>query len=309
MNKKILIMFLLILILILLSILLLKQINSLKDMKETLDIQAEKLSSTQILDLKETSVTDSTMENVITSAVSAEDLRKKDIENRIEKYGKNENGIPVLMYHFFYDSSLGENGADNNCLDICKFEEQLNYLKENDFFFPTFEELSQYINNKIELPKNSVILTIDDGNPTFFVLAVPVIEKYQVPVTSFVITSSCDSNTINQYKSDYVHFESHSHNLHQAGQNGKGLLVNLSYEKAREDIKTSVDFLGSKEAFCYPFGHYNSTSKQVLKDIGYKVAFTTNGGKVQKGMDVLELPRVRILRDDSLSGFMAKVKS
>lgn len=222
---------------------------------------------------------------------------------------KNETGIPVLMYHFFYDSSLGEKGADNNCLDISKFEEQLNYLKENDFFFPTFEELLQYLNNKIELPKNSVILTIDDGNPTFFVLAVPVIEKYQVPVTSFVITNSCDSDTINQYQSDYVHFESHSHNLHQAGQNGKGLLVNLSYEKAREDIETSVDFLGSKEAFCYPFGHYNSTSKQVLKDIGYKVAFTTNGGKVQKGMDALELPRVRILRDDSLSGFMAKVKS
>lgn len=53
MNKKNLIMFLLILILILLSILLLKQINSLKDMKETLDIHAEKLSSTQILDTKE----------------------------------------------------------------------------------------------------------------------------------------------------------------------------------------------------------------------------------------------------------------
>lgn len=154
-----------------------------------------------------------------------------------------------------------------------------------------------------------MILTIDDGNPTFFVLAVPVIENYQVPVTSFVITSSCDSNTINQYESDYVHFESHSHNLHQARQNGKVLLVNLSYEKAREDIETSVDFLGSKEAFGYPFGHYNSTSKQVLKYIGYKVAFTTNGGKVQKGMDALELPRVRILMDDSLSGFMAKVKS
>lgn len=88
MTKKILIIFLLILILILLSILLLKQINSLKDMKETLDIQAEKLSSTQILDTKQTSVTDSTMKNVIPYAVSAEDLRKKDIEDRIEKYGK-----------------------------------------------------------------------------------------------------------------------------------------------------------------------------------------------------------------------------
>lgn len=59
--------------------------------------------------------------------------------------------------------------------------------------------------------------------------------------------------------------------------------------------------------FCYPFGHYNDTAKQVLKDIGYKVAFTTKGGRVKKGMDSLELPRVRILRDDSLTSFISKV--
>lgn len=106
---------------------------------------------------------------------------------------------------------------------------------------------------------------------------------------------------------NYIHFESHSHNLHQAGQNGKGLLVNLSYEKAYQDIEQSINILNSKKAFCYPFGHYNSTAKKVLKDIGYKVAFTTNGGRVKTGMDPLELPRVRILRDDSLSSFISKV--
>lgn len=88
MNKKISIIFLLILILILLSILILKQINSLKDIKETLDIQAEKLSSAKILDTKETSVTDSTMENVIPYAVSAEDLRKKILRIELKNMEK-----------------------------------------------------------------------------------------------------------------------------------------------------------------------------------------------------------------------------
>lgn len=222
---------------------------------------------------------------------------------------KTKIGIPVLMYHFFYDSSSGEKGADNNFLDISKFEQHLKYLKENDYFFPTFEELSNFINGEIELPKKSVILTIDDGNITFFTLAIPIIEKYEIPVTSFVITSVCDENTITQYKSNYINFESHSHNLHQAGKNGKGLLVNLSYEDAYNDIEKSINILDSKEAFCYPFGHYNTTSKQVLENIGYKVAFTTNGGKVKKGMDSFELPRVRILRDDSLSSFISKVNN
>lgn len=307
MKKKSFIMILIIIIFILLCIILFKQINRLISMKNALSIQAEKLSSNQNLDIKEISTTDTNIENNVSFSLSLEDVRKKDIQNRIEAYGKNEVGIPVLMYHFFYNSSSVEKGKDNNFLDIIKFEEQLKYLKENDFFFPTFEELSQFIDKKIELPKKSVILTIDDGNPTFFSLAVPIIEKYQIPVTSFVITNECDSNKIKQYQSDYVHFESHSNNLHQGGKNGKGLLVNISYEKAYEDIEKSAEILNAKEAFCYPFGHYNSTSKQVLKDIGYKVAFTTNGGKVKIGMDPFELPRVRVSKDDSLSGFIAKV--
>ena len=180
-------------------------------------------------------------------------------------------------------------------------------IKENDFFFPSFEELSEFIDNKIELPKRSVILTVDDGNITFFTLAAPLIEKYETPVTSFAITSKCD--LVQQYNLNYINFESHSHDLHRAGKNGKGLLVNLSYENAYKDIEQSINILNSKEAFCYPFGHYNNTAKQVLKDIGYKVAFTTKGGKVQKGMDPLELPRVRILKDDSLSSFISKVSN
>lgn len=243
------------------------------------------------------------------SQPSTTDTRNTEIQNRIEKYGKNEIGIPVLMYHFFYDSSAGGKGSDNNFLDISKFEEQLKYLKDNDFFFPTFTELSDFIVGKIDLPKKSVVLTIDDGNVTFFALAVPIIEKYEVPVTSFAITSNCDANTIVQYESNYVHFESHSHDLHQAGKNAKGLLVNISYEEAYADIEKSISIVNSKDAFCYPFGHYNDTAIQVLKDIGYKVAFTTKGGKVQMGMNPFELPRVRILRDDSISSFIAKVKN
>lgn len=268
-------------------------------------VQTERLSINQTSTIENASTTNSST----TQEIFIQDTRKKEIKDKIDEMGKNETGIPVLMYHFFYDSSLGEKGLDNNFLEISKFEEQLKYLKENKFFFPTFQELLDFINGRIELPKKSVILTIDDGNVSFFDLAVPIIKKYEIPVTSFVITSNCDLNTIQQYQSDYINFESHSHNLHQAGKNGKGLLVNITYEEAFNDIEKSIAIVNSNEAFCYPFGHYNNTAEQVLKDIGYKVAFTTKGGKVKKGMNPLKLPRVRILRDDSLSSFIAKVKN
>lgn len=238
---------------------------------------------------------------------SAVNNRETEIKSKIDKYGKNTTGIPVLMYHFFYDTSVGEKGSDNNFLEISKFEQQLAYLKDNDFFFPTFEELSLFVDGKLDLPAKSVILTVDDGNQTFFRLAVPVIEKLQVPVTSFVITGSCDYD-INDYKSEYINFESHSNDMHKAGQNGKGLFVNLNYSAAYSDLQTSINILNSNEAFCYPFGHYNNLTKTVVKDSGFKVAFTTNYGKVKVGMDKYSLPRVRILKDDTLDSFISKVK-
>ena len=228
MKKKNFIMISLILTFILLSILIFIQINNLRDINKALHIQ---LSSYQNLDTKQKDDTGSSVETNVSSSTYLTDTRKKEIQDRIKKYGKNENGIPVLMYHFFYDSSSGERGKDNNFLEITKFEQQLNYIKENDFFFPTFEELSQFIDKKIELPKKSVILTIDDGDESFFTLAVPIIEKYQVPVTSFVITSECDSNKIMQYQSDFIHFESHSYNLHQAGKMEKAFWLILPMKK------------------------------------------------------------------------------
>ena len=49
-----------------------------------------------------------------------------------------KNGLPVLMYHFFYDQNIKTSGIDNNYIEISKFEEQMKYLdnwiidKENE---------------------------------------------------------------------------------------------------------------------------------------------------------------------------------
>lgn len=217
----------------------------------------------------------------ITTENDLKNNRKREIKEQINKYGENINGIPVLMYHFFYSTALGENGKDNNHIEISKFEQHLKYLKDNDFFFPTFEELELFIDGKLELPSRSIILTVDDGDVSFFRLAIPLIEKYQVPVTAFIITNECSYN-INEYKSNCVHFESHSNDMHKAGKNGKGLLVNYDYYKAYEDIQISIKILNSHNAFCYPFGHYNDVSEKAVKDSKFRVAFTTKGGRVKR---------------------------
>ena len=210
-----------------------------------------------------------------------------------------KNGLPVLMYHFFYDKNKGS-GQDNNWMEISDFEDQMKYLAENDFYFPTWEEVEQYIDGNINLPERSIVITVDDGDASFFDLAVPIIQKYNVKATSFVITGWYGWRAAN--KEANISYQSHSDQMHE-GSGGKGLMLSWSHDKVVEDLRKSSEILGGSTVFCYPFGHYNEATKQELRDAGYKLAFTTEGGRVYRGSDKYALPRVRMSRGVSLTAF------
>lgn len=218
--------------------------------------------------------------------------------------GEISNGLPVLMYHFFYDN-VKYTKKDSNWLNVNDFEKQIKYMTENDFYFPSWEEVNDYIDGKIKLPSKSVVLTVDDGDPSFFEVAVPVLQKYNVPATSFVITDWYAGSYNPEMKC--VVWESHSACMHEAGANGKGRMVNWSYDQIVEDLKVSSAALGNANVFCYPFGHYNDTAIKALKDTDYIMAFTIEGGRVFKGADKYKLPRVRVADGNSLDYFIKSI--
>ena len=59
-----------------------------------------------------------------------------DIETTINVQEKDTNGIPVLMYHWFYDDTKGEKPGKNNShnyISKTEIEKQIKYLKDNNF--------------------------------------------------------------------------------------------------------------------------------------------------------------------------------
>lgn len=221
----------------------------------------------------------------------------------------NTKGIPILMYHFFYDSAAGEKPQDSNFIDVAAFDQQIKHLKDNSYYFPTWTELNDYLDGKLFLPQKSIIITADDGSPTFFNLAYPVLAKYNVPTTSFLITSW--SGDPAQYDVDrtLISFQSHSHAMHTSGcESGHGGLFQcIDYQAGHDDLTESKKILGSSDAFCYPFGDYNDHTKKLLKDTGYLLAVTTEPGIAKIGMDKLALPRVRVSGGNSLASFVSSI--
>ncbi|WP_100811611.1 polysaccharide deacetylase family protein [Microbacterium sp. BR1] len=199
--------------------------------------------------------------------------------------------IPILMYHQFTTNPNGESGwLRGNYAYIGDFDAQMSYIAGGGFYQPTWDELSAFIDGKLFLPGHSVIVTDDDADQTWFDLAAPVVDKYHVLATSFMITAYRQDPPPNRY----VLRRSHTHDMHKAGANGKGEMVNLSAEQIAADLETSAGVLGAKEVIAYPYGHYNDTAKQGVAQAGFEMARTVEPGYVRIGTDKLALPVQRI---------------
>ena len=200
--------------------------------------------------------------------------------------------VPILMYHQFTTRPEGEdNWLRGNYVYVGDWEAHMAYISDQGFYLPTWDELNAYIDGRLFLPRHSVIVTDDDADPSWLELAVPILEKHQVLVTSFVITV----NGAGPELTPYVLKRSHTHDMHAAGDNGKGRITNWPLDAIVQDLQTSADVLGgAKEVVAYPFGHYNDTAKQGVAAAGYEMARTIEQGYVSIGSDKLALPCIRI---------------
>lgn len=185
-----------------------------------------------------------------------------------------------------------------------KFENQLKYLKENNYMTLKMKDLEYYMDGKVQIPEKSVVLTIDDGNSTIYSLAYPIIEKYKANVTVFTI-SSWEKNPMS-HQTEYLEMHSHTHNMHQtnkcSGGQG-GWFKCISYEEGMKDLKNSREVLNNTTYLAYPFGEYTDNSIKMLKDAGFTMAFTTNYGNVKISDDKLLLPRIYMYNEYTMNTF------
>ena len=226
-----------------------------------------------------------------------------------ENFQKNTKGVPVLMYHYVYTRDDVPKKLNSNYILDTDLEQQLQYLIKNQYYFPSYQELHAYIEGKISLPEKSVVMTFDDAQSKFLKYGIPLLEKYKIPATSFVIGIKNGDEKIKKNASEYITFQSHSYDMHKPGGNiGHGGIISaLNNEQIIKDLKKSQNLVQNKEAFAYPYGDYTKIAQLAVKEVDFLCAFTTEYGRVKKGMDYTCLPRIRVLGGYSLNTFIQSV--
>ena len=238
--------------------------------------------------------------------------QKERVVHVVEKtnFQANQNGIPVLMYHYVYTKQDVPKTVNANYILDTDLEAQLKYLTQEKYYFPSYQELKAYVEGKISLPKKSVILTFDDGQKGFLKYGIPLLEKYQVPATSFVIGSKDGENKVKNYASEYITYQSHSYNMHHGGGNiGHGGVISaMTEQQILDDLTKNQTIVQNSEAFAYPYGDVTEDGKKAVTASQTLCAFTTQYGKVKQGMSLNELPRVRVLGNASLKSYIASIE-
>ncbi|WP_066372395.1 polysaccharide deacetylase family protein [Neobacillus fumarioli] len=230
---------------------------------------------------------------------------------------KLDYGIPVLAYHHLLEKN--ENKLfkkSDTTITPESFNQQMRYLSQQHFASITTGDLENYLNGKIILPKNTVLITFDDGLQSVYRYAYPVLKKYNLKATEFMITGRIEKTPskwdpdklnalsypeMNQMK-DVFEFNSHTNNLHNLNGNKKSDVVTKPYNIVKADLALSKKILNA-HSFAYPFGQYNKQTIQILKDLGYKSAFTTAEGYAKMGDNPYTIPRIIVGPKETLNLF------
>jgi len=226
---------------------------------------------------------------------------KKKVTRNVEVVAKDEfeantDGVPVMMYHYVYTKENRPKSVNSNYILDTDFRKQLDYLKENNYYFPSFDELRAYVDGKIALPKNSAIITFDDGQSYFMQNGIPIMNEYKIPATAFIIGTKGAGKNLYPYATEYVSFETHSYDMHKAGGyiGHGGIISAMKKDEIVKDLQKGIKLVGSSNAFAFPFGDITEDGKKAVEEAGIDVAFSTVFGKVNVGDDYRALKRVRV---------------
>ncbi len=240
---------------------------------------------------------------------------KKIIKNLITFVWPKEykNGVLILNYHSIDPSGKYSTKPED-------FDQQMKYLSEN-FKTLKLKDLD------IFKDKLGVVITFDDGFFDNYQYAFPILKKYNLPATVFLVSDFVFNNiditkewlpynglkplSVEQIK------EMSASGLIDFGSHGKthkkvSLLSNEDFKKELTESKKIIESCVGKsiESYAFPFGQkldQGNFSLDFFKSFDFNYVCTTEWGINKDTTSKAFLKRIRIDGDDTLTDFKNKL--
>jgi poly-beta-1,6-N-acetyl-D-glucosamine N-deacetylase len=207
-------------------------------------------------------------------------------------YASNiKNSAVIFMYHKF-----GVEKYPSTSVTMDQFDSHLTELSKKKYSIKSLEFIMDTIINDGKLAINTIGISVDDADKSFYEIGWPKFKKNGIPVTLFVNTSTIHENNknflnwdqIRELRDDGVSIGAHSHSHDH--------MSDLSIEEIRKEIEISNNIflkeLGNiPPLFAFPYGEANQKIINLLKEYKFKVAFGQHSGVINETSNLYYLPR------------------
>lgn len=222
-------------------------------------------------------------------------------------FGIDRRTLSILCYHTFRNPSPNHRWE----IDPKTFEKQVEKISGQARFVSIEEALGALRGKKVAGP--AVALTFDDGFRDVLEI-LPVTRKYRIPAAIFVLARPENTDhgqlrsqgtflDLSEIKKLYE--EGWTIGCHSATHTD---LKRLGQDELEEEVSGAKKMLESRlgipiEYFAYPRGIFSETIVAAVRKAGYKAAFTTEPGGVERGANPWLVPRTVIDQTHRLSEF------
>ena len=207
-------------------------------------------------------------------------------------YASNiKNSAVVFMYHKF-----GVSKYPSTSVTLDQFDAHLKEFSKEKYSVESIEFIIDTIINDGKLPNNTIGISIDDADKSFYEIGWPKFREKDIPVTLFVNTSTIHKNNknylnwdqIRKLRDEGVSIGAHSHSHYH--------MSDLSIDEIRNEIEVSNNIflkeLGTiPPLFAFPYGEASEEIMNLLKEYKFKVAFGQHSGVINETSNLYYLPR------------------
>ncbi len=186
----------------------------------------------------------------------------------------------VLMYHFVGTEQDARQG--NNYISGRMLAEELEFLKRFGYRVISMNDYRDILLGRKKSMGREVLITFDDGNYSFFTVALPILERYQFPVTVFLVTDYVEKNMGGSITPSMIR-ELLRRKWFQIGVHSKthSVLTEVDDRQLREETEGARIDLENRfgvpvRYFAYPAGIFDERVMKAVQNAGYDMAFTTS---------------------------------
>ncbi len=230
--------------------------------------------------------------------------------NEAEPIIDKSSKVSILGYHQF----ITQGNETAMRISVSRFRKQMSALHEAEIPVISLSDYMAWRSGSKQIPRQCVVITIDDGFRDLFSEALVVLKEFGYPFTFYLYTNflggsgrTLADGEVRALMAAGGELGSHSISHDFLVRARKKFASQQQYDQwLLKELKGSKEKLEQRfgvkiSSFAYPYGEYSAEVIGKALQAGYASAVTVNGAKAGYGINLMELPRYIIHGNDDLN--------